>query len=50
MWGDVFLFCLVFSIGALPLITFGLLFRWHRRRKEAALREYERILALGYQA
>jgi hypothetical protein len=48
-WLDALLLWLVSCVGGLPLAILGAALRWHRHRKEAALREYERILALAYQ-
>jgi hypothetical protein len=48
-WGDVLPLWAMFSIGTVPIIAVGGFCRWHRCRKQAALREYERILALGHQ-
>jgi hypothetical protein len=50
MWSDVWWLSLIFCIGVSPLLIFGIVLRWNRRHKAAALSEYERILALGYKS
>jgi len=48
-WRGAFLLWSIICVGSLPILAIGASFRWQRRRKEAELREYERVLALAYQ-
>jgi hypothetical protein len=48
-WTEVWLPSSIFAVGTLPLALIALVWRWHRRKKEAELGEYERMLAQLYQ-
>jgi len=44
-WSEVLPLTLMFCVAVAPLVLLALVLRWHRRKKRAALSEYERILA-----